>query len=111
MGTGTPVSPGEEITAEKMNLKLETVETTDIVEKAVTTSKIGSNLVQGGSAQSGNYFVYPVSYSTIKGAVCVPMNSFNQGTYPVYITNLTAGSCVPHGSPGGYLQVIVVGDR
>jgi len=30
MGTGTPVNPGDEITAEKMNLKLETVDLTDL---------------------------------------------------------------------------------
>jgi len=45
MGTGTDVQPGEEITASKINLKLEDVDTGDIVTGAVTSAKIGGSAV------------------------------------------------------------------
>jgi len=64
MGTGTDVQPGEEITASKINLKLEDVDeqdlnatvvaTTKIQDGAVTSAKIGGSAVTsaeiGGSA-------------------------------------------------------------
>lgn len=45
MGVGSLVKPGEEITADKINLKLENVESGDIVDFAVTTSKIATGAV------------------------------------------------------------------
>ena len=40
MGTGTAVSDGDKITSAKMNLKLENVETANIIDLNVTTSKL-----------------------------------------------------------------------
>ena len=45
MGTGTPVSIGETITADKMNKKLENVEESDIAIGAITTSKMVDGII------------------------------------------------------------------
>jgi len=43
MGTGTAVSDGDKITSAKMNLKLEVVDTGDITDLNVTTSKLADS--------------------------------------------------------------------
>jgi len=48
MGTGTDVQPGEEITASKINLKLEDVDEQDLNATVVATTKIQDGAVTSG---------------------------------------------------------------
>lgn len=89
------------------------IATADIKSLAITTSKIGSALTQGGTAQTGSYWVYAAAYGAVPRVIA--MTNGKQGTlgvcYPIYVDNITTGSCVPRGSPGGVLQVMAIGNR
>lgn len=72
IGTGTPVSPGDEITAEKINLKLENVETDDIVDGAVTTAKLADSAVTPAKADTSaawNFTNTSSTFGNVKGTL------------------------------------------
>ena len=91
------------------------VATAKIADLAVATAKVADRavtavkqdwLTQVGSKASGAYWVYPVAYAAAPiGAGFAP--AVSHGAYPLYISRLVAGSCVPVGSPGAYLYVSV----
>jgi hypothetical protein len=54
MGTGTSVAAGDAITAAKMNLKLETVDTANITDLAVTAAKLAANAVETAKILDAN---------------------------------------------------------
>jgi len=78
-----------------------------IAGRAVTDAK-QDWLTQVGSKASGAYWVYPTPYvAAPTGAGLAP--AVSHGAYPLYMSRLVAGSCVPVGSPGAYLYTSVTG--
>ena len=54
MGTGTAAADGDKITSAKMNLKLENVETADIVDANVTAAKLAADAVETAKILDAN---------------------------------------------------------
>jgi len=81
------------------------VTTALVAGRAVTDAK-QDWLTQVGSKASGAYWVYPTPYiAAPTGAGLAP--AVSHGAYPLYMSRLVAGSCVPVGSPGAYLYISV----
>jgi len=96
MGTGTDVQPGEEITASKINLKLEDVDeqdlnatvvaTTKIQDAAVTTPKIDSDAVGQAELATG-----AARWDEVKGTVLTDVPVAGGGTVEAIDTGLGSG--------------------
>jgi len=69
MGTGEPVHPGEILTAEKMNLKLDCFEVEDIVDGAILPRHISREFIQQGSGTTATTgeaeIAFPVAFPKI----------------------------------------------
>ena len=101
IGTGTPVSPGDEITAEKINLKLENVETDDIVDNAVTPAKadlsaawnftntsstfgnvkgtLQIDAIELAASAGANNFSWNITFNSTPKVVATPVNTSSTG--------------------------------
>jgi len=106
MGTGTDVQPGEEITASKINLKLEDVDTGDIVTGAVTSAKIGGSAVttskidasaitgqkiSGGAVAQNQLAQGAARWNEVKGTVLSNVAVTGGGTVDAIDTGLGSG--------------------
>ncbi|MBU1213460.1 MAG: hypothetical protein KJ587_19660, partial [Alphaproteobacteria bacterium] len=67
MGTGTPVATGDGITAAKMNLKLEVVDTADITALAVSAAKLAANAVETAKILDANVIAAKLAQPTAEG--------------------------------------------
>lgn len=95
-----------------LGIKNLSIASDDIKASAITTSKIGSALSVAGSVVKDGYLSYsPIS--TIKGVSAIPLHD-NSGSAPytnIYIRIASGSVQSKRGSPGGYVGVIVSGDR
>lgn len=99
MGTGAAVSTGDGITAAKMNLKLESVDTAEITALAVTAAKLAQPTAQGvtGVAFQVCRAIYSfvadggvVGTIALLGATSIPNNAVIFGGYINVDTALTS---------------------
>jgi len=95
-----------------LGIKNLSIASDDIKASAITTSKIGSALSVAGSVVKDGYMDYsPIS--TIKGISAVPIHD-NSGSAPyrnIYVRIASGSVQSKRGSPGGYVGIIVSGDR
>lgn len=96
MGTGTDVQPGEEITASKINLKLEDVDEQDlnatvvatakIQDGAVTSTKVASDAIGQAELATG-----AARWDEVKGTVLTNVAVAGGGTVEAIDTGLGSG--------------------
>jgi len=106
MGTGTDVQPGEEITASKINLKLEDVDeqdlnatvvaTTKIQDGAVTSAKVASDAVTSTEVATGaigqtELAAGAARWDEVKGTVLTNVAVAGAGTVEAIDTGLGSG--------------------
>jgi len=106
MGTGTDVQPGEEITASKINLKLEDVDeqdlnatvvaTTKIQDGAVTSAKVASDAVTStevatGAVGQAELATGAARWDEVKGTVLTNVAVAGGGTVEAIDTGLGSG--------------------
>jgi len=96
MGTGTDVQPGEEITASKINLKLETVDEPDLNATVVATTKIQDGAVtsakiNGGAVTQTELATGAARWDEVKGTVLTDVPVAGGGTVEAIDTGLGSG--------------------
>jgi len=106
MGTGTDVQPGEEITASKINLKLEDVDeqdlnatvvaTTKIQDGAVTSAKVASDAITSTEVATdavgqAELAAGAVKWDEVKGTVLTDVVVAGGGTVEAIDTGLGSG--------------------
>ena len=98
MGTGTSVQPGEIVEVDKMNLKLEVVETADIVDGAVTSTKIAGGAVTTDKIADGAVTTPKIADGTITSDKLVgSLANVPIGTIIPWAKNLTGVPALPEG--------------
>jgi len=96
MGTGTDVQPGEEITASKINLKLEDVDEQDLNATVVATAKIQDGAVtsakiNGGAVTQTELATGAARWDEVKGTVLTNVAVAGGGTVEAIDTGLGSG--------------------
>jgi len=96
MGTGTDVQPGEEITASKINLKLEDVDEQDLNATVVATAKIQDGAVTSAKVASdaigqAELATGAARWDEVKGTVLTNVAVAGGGTVEAIDTGLGSG--------------------
>jgi len=96
MGTGVDVQPGEEITASKINLKLEDVDEQDLNATVVATAKIQDGAVTsakigGGAVTQTELATGTARWDEVKGTVLTNVAVAGGGTVEAIDTGLGSG--------------------